>query len=348
MFYKYSFFILCIVLIGIAVFISRQNKNMLSLRGRGSFYVGGEKVKQDFIELGSQRKADTVTINQMYVEYMIPTGKTKIPVIFAHGAGMTGSCYDTTPDGRMGWYEYFVRNSFPTYVTDQVGRGRSGFNQAIFNNVAARRIATEQQPKITRMGDLHAAWINFRIGPKEGVAYPETQFPIEAINEFSKMSISDLSQTLPMPNPNYQTLAELAQRLHGAVVIGHSQSGHFPLEVALQNPSAVKGMVLLEAVCSTERFSNEQISTLANIPLLIVYGDHLEASTELPGNSPGWQQRFDDCNKLVARINDAGGQAEMLHLPAKGLHGNSHMFMQDKNNLQVADFIIDWIKNKVK
>lgn len=107
-------------------------------------------------------------------------------------------------------------------------------------------------------------------------------------------------------------------------------------------------MVLLEAVCSSERFSDEEISTLAKIPLLIVYGDHFEASTELPGNLFGWQQRFDDCNKLVKRINDAGGQAEMLYLLAKGLHGNTHMFMQDKNNLQVADFIIDWINNKVQ
>lgn len=38
----------------------------------------------------------------------------------------------------------------------------------------------------------------------------------------------------------------------------------------------------------------------------------------------------------------------MIHLPTKGLYGNTHMFMQDKNNLQIADFIIDWIKNKVK
>lgn len=348
MFYKYSFFVICTMLIASIGYIFFRNKNILSLKERGSFYIGGEKVNQDFIELGSQREADTVTINQMYVEYMIPAGKNKIPVILAHGAGMTGNCYDTTPDGRMGWYEYFVRNAFPTYVADQVGRGRSGFNQAVFNNVSAGRISPDNQPKITRMGDVHAAWINFRIGPKEGVAYPETKFPIEAINELSKMSISDLSQTLPQPNPNYKALAELAEKLNGAVVIGHSQSGHFPLEAALQNPKAVKGMVLLEpGSCFLEKFTDEEFSILAKIPLLVMYGDHLEGSIEIPNNSYGWQQRFNDCNKLIERINNAGGQAEMLHLPAKGLYGNTHMFMQDKNNLQVADFIINWIKDKV-
>jgi hypothetical protein len=52
-----------------------------------------------------------------------------------HGATLSGKSYDTTPDGRMGWYEYFVRQGHPVYVPDQVGRARSGFNQAVFNDV---------------------------------------------------------------------------------------------------------------------------------------------------------------------------------------------------------------------
>ena len=76
-------------------------------------------------ELGSLRPADTVTVNQMYVDYMLPPdGRRKTPVVMVHGAGLSGSCYDTTPDGRMGWYEYFVRNAHPVYVVDQIGRGR--------------------------------------------------------------------------------------------------------------------------------------------------------------------------------------------------------------------------------
>ena len=33
----------------------------------------------------------------------------------------------------------------------------------------------------------------------------------------------------------------------------------------------------------------------------------------------------------------------MLSPAETGMHGNSHMIMQDKNNLQVADLIIKWI-----
>ena len=316
----------------------------LVLKERGSFYLGGETVFQDFIELGSQRQADTVTVNQMYVEYMLPDVKTRFPVVLVHGAGMSGSCYDTTPDGRMGWYEYFVRNSYPVYVVDQVGRGLSGFNQAIFNNVGAGRQKPSQLPKITRMGDLHAAWINFRIGPEKGVPYSDTQFPVEAVSELSRMSIADLTSSLPSPNPNYGTLAQLAQKLNGAVLVGHSQSGHFPLEAALLAPNAVKGMILLEPGARlADRFTDAQIAVLAKIPLLIVYGDYLSGSIEIPGDSYGWQQRFDGCNKFIERLRKVGGKAEMLHLPARGLHGNTHMFMQDKNNLTVANLIMEWM-----
>ena len=194
-----------------------HQKDALTLKERGSFYVGGESVKQDFVELGSFRAADTVTINQMYVEYMTPFGKPKTPIVLVHGAGLSGACYDTTPDGRTGWFDYFVRKGFPTYLVDQVGRARSGFNQAIFNNVGAK-----------------------------GVPFPDTQFPVEAVSNLSKMSIADLSSSLGSPNPNYKTLAELADKLNGAVIIGHSQSGHYPLESALIAPDKVKGMVLLE------------------------------------------------------------------------------------------------------
>ena len=37
----------------------------------------------------------------------------------------------------------------------------------------------------------------------------------------------------------------------------------------------------------------------------------------------------------------------MLHLPKEGIHGNSHMIMQDKNNLRIADMIIKWMKENI-
>ena len=37
----------------------------------------------------------------------------------------------------------------------------------------------------------------------------------------------------------------------------------------------------------------------------------------------------------------------MLNPPDRGIRGNSHMIMQDKNNLQIADLILQWIDERV-
>ena len=35
-----------------------------------------------------------------------------------------------------------------------------------------------------------------------------------------------------------------------------------------------------------------------------------------------------------------------MNLPERGVRGNGHMMMMDKNNLQVADLIQEWIVAK--
>jgi hypothetical protein len=37
-----------------------------------------------------------------------------------------------------------------------------------------------------------------------------------------------------------------------------------------------------------------------------------------------------------------------MYLPKMGIKGNSHMLMQDKNNLQLADLILGWIDERVE
>jgi len=38
----------------------------------------------------------------------------------------------------------------------------------------------------------------------------------------------------------------------------------------------------------------------------------------------------------------------MLHPPKLGIYGNSHMILMDRNNLEIADLIIKWIRQNVK
>lgn len=96
------------------------------------------------------------------------------------------------------------------------------------------------------------------------------------------MSIADLSSSLSSPNPNYKTLAELSQKLKEVVLIGHSQSGHYPLETALLAPDYVKGMVLMEGACEPERFSNDEIKTLSKNPCLLYTATILKVLLNFP------------------------------------------------------------------
>ncbi|MEF2277464.1 hypothetical protein V3W47_04075 [Deinococcus sp. YIM 134068] len=317
----------------------------LILRSRGSFLVGGENVTQTPTQLSyftpQPPPAGTrVTVNQMYVEYMVPMLQRGAPVVMIHGATLSGKSYDTTPDGRMGWFEYFVRRGHPTYVPDQVSRGRSGFDISTYNDVRAGVKPVSALPNFWRFGD-ELVWTQFRFGPTFGTAFPDEQFPVEAVGELSRQAIPDLNYVLPSPNPNIAATARLATQLNGAVLMGHSQSGTLPLDAALADPTGIRAMVLLEpGGCRSTQFTDTQIAALAKIPILAVFGDHLDAVT---GTVVNWQNQFNDCNAFLARVRAAGGVAEMLHPPTLGIRGNSHMIMMDRNNLQIADLILTWI-----
>ena len=152
---------------------------------------------------------------------------------------------------------------------------------------------------------------------------------------------------LPNPNPTLKALSDLATQVNGAVLMGHSQSGAFPLAAALLNPTVAKGLVLVEPGRCPPNYTDEQIKTLATLPILVVFGDHRDTPTGI-STRPSWQLSFESCQALIGRLKAAGGQAQMLNPPDRGIRGNSHMIMQDKNNLQIADLILQWIDERVR
>ena len=319
----------------------------LVLKAQGSFFIGGEKVEQTQVQLGGLGPGGHITVNQMYVRFMVPQGGDgNVPVVMVHGATLTGKSWETTPDGRMGWDEYFVRRGHPVYVPDQVGRGRSGFNQARFNDARAGAVRPDSLPRWLRFSD-EVVWPNFRFGSGPGAPYSDSQFPVSAVDELSKQGVPDVSfGGVPAPNPTFRALSDLATQLNGAVLMGHSQSGPFPLAAALLDPTAAKGLVLVEPGGCPASYTDEQIKTLATIPILVVFGDHRDTPTGI-SSRPSWQLSFDSCQALIGRVKAAGGQAEMLDPSDRGIRGNSHMIMQDKNNLQIADIILQWIDRRV-
>ena len=131
-------------------------------------------------------------------------------------------------------------------------------------------------------------------------------------------------------------MATLAKELNGAILVGHSQTSPVPPQAALKQMSGIKGLIQLETGC----FSNltpDQVKVLAKTPMLVMVGDHRDSPQPPP-----------DCKTEMQQINGAGGDFTFIYLPDLGMKGNSQMFMQDKNNLQVADVIVDWVHKHVE
>ena len=324
---------------------TRQSKAgpPLILQSQGSFFVGGETKTITTTGRGPAASGD-ITVNQMYVQYQIPRfGERHVPVVMVHGCCLSSKTWETTPDGRMGWSEYFVRKDRSVYLADQVSRARSGFDPTAFSDVKAGKAPPAQMPNI--LAATHqVAWSVFRFGPTFNTPFPDGQFPIEAIDELYKQMIPDLNATLPMPNPTWTNMAALAVKLRGAVLMGHSESGFFPEQAALIDPSGIKGLISIEMQCPA--LAPAQISTLAKIPTLVMFGDHLG---DVPGGGPAnWAASLEGCNAFVAQVNKAGGDAQMMHLPALGIKGNSHMLMQDRNSDRLADLVLAWLDKHVE
>jgi pimeloyl-ACP methyl ester carboxylesterase len=345
--------------VAIAVPSAAQNKNStanrrddlkkpLVIASQGSFFVGGEsKALPPPPAVPGGPPAGTgggeVTVNQMYVQYQIPgTGNSHVPVVMVHGCCLSSKTWETTPDGRMGWNEYFVRRGRAVYLADQSSRGRSGFDASTINAVKAGSVPPSQLPNVL-FASHQVAWTVFRFGPAFGKAFPDGQFPVEAVDELYKQMIPDLNSTLPNPNPTLKNMAALAVRLKGAVLIGHSESGFFPEQAALTDPSGIKGMISIEMPCPA--LTGAQIATLAKIPTLVMFGDHL---ADVQGGPANWNASYDGCQKFVQQVKEAGGDAEMMYLPKLGIKGNSHMLMQDRNNLDLADLLLNWIDSHVE
>ena len=96
----------------------RNSGNVLQISEQGSFAVGGTILTDS---LGHTYHGD-----HAYVFYQKPVHARKYPLVFAHGVGQFSKTWETTPDGREGFQNIFLRRSFSTYLVDQPRRGNAG------------------------------------------------------------------------------------------------------------------------------------------------------------------------------------------------------------------------------
>jgi hypothetical protein len=385
----------------------------LLIEDQGSFFVGGVPKVTNYATVpaaNQQPNPDQITIGQMYVEFEIPVNKKRNapPVIMVHGSSHTAVCLESTPDGREGWYPYFVRKGISTYLVDQAGRGRSGFDESVIHEALAMikngdiQGGAAQMPAFGRIPD-DVAWTNWfgqltpqgsniltgtlvRHGDSGDTAHSENYlpaFPIGTVDqnvasrtqaigdapkgpdnylalEYYKQLVPNSEVTLPgstcttcdptMISPantwTPEDLALLVEKLGGAIVATHSQSGimgHHMARILKERGhlDLLKGLITIEGSCSLSN-SGLKAEDFDDIPYLALKGDYTPTS--------------EVCQKTVDAINarrTAGqgiAKAEYIKLGELGnpiFKGTTHMMMLGTNNLEIADVILNWVDANV-
>ena len=111
-------FIFYMVAIALLSGCHTYNKDVIRIEEQGSFAVGGTVLTDS---LGHNYHGD-----HAYVFYQKPVDARKYPLVFAHGVGQFSKTWETTPDGREGFQNIFLRRGFSTYLVDQPRRGNAG------------------------------------------------------------------------------------------------------------------------------------------------------------------------------------------------------------------------------
>ena len=98
----------------------------LSIARQGSFAVGGTVLQHPgkydnsrFVGFGTPvEEGQSYHADHAVVDFQIPAGAYRIPLVFVHGYGQSGRCWQTTPDGREGFQTLMLRHGFGSYVVD--------------------------------------------------------------------------------------------------------------------------------------------------------------------------------------------------------------------------------------
>lgn len=346
------------VLTGLLASACSNGADEIKIVRQGSFSVGGTTIQRDGtydnskfvgwaeqIETGQSYRGD-----HAFVNYQIPAKANKYPLVFIHGYGGSGVCWEMTPDNRDGFTTLMLRKKYSAYVMDLPGRGRAG------------RTTAEKQ--IKPVADEMFWFDIWRIGLwpdyNEGVQFSKNK---EYLSQFFREMTPDLSdhkQDVPAINA-------LADKIGESVLVTHSAGGYPGWIVAMQNNN-IKGIAAFEpggfvfpkgevpepmpsltGTLSGIEVSDSEFKKLTEIPIVIYFGDYIPEKPSRNLGDENWRVRLSMAKKFVEIINKHGGNATLVELPKLGIKGNTHFLMQDLNNDVIADLFDKWLNdNKLK
>jgi pimeloyl-ACP methyl ester carboxylesterase len=337
---RYGLIAAALVLLGGAGAVAQG----LEVKEIGSFHIGGRAVTLDglpvreivFTPGAAPFKSDPngeFEVEQMYAQYVkLANPKARYPLLLIHGGGLTGVTWETTPDGRPGWQMSFLKAGHDVYVSDAVERGRASWARypEIFKTEPFFRAKKE-------------AWELFRIGPPDSykpdpaqrVAYPDARFPTAAFDQFAKQGVPRWSTNDAATQKAYDAYV---QKVCPCTIVVHSQGGSFALTMALNAPDKVKAIVAVEPSGAPDP-AKADAATVKHVPHLFIWGDHVEKGTL-------WERIVPNVERWRDALKGAGASVDWIDLPKRGIAGNSHMMMMDKNSDEIAGLIQAWFAER--
>ena len=106
------------------------SSHALVIAEQGIFSIGGTVIEYDgtfdVANYYTSREGSTAHVDHANVLYQIPENNTGLPMVFLHGYGQSRMGWMTTPDGREGWSNLFLRMGHSVWLIDQPRRGEAG------------------------------------------------------------------------------------------------------------------------------------------------------------------------------------------------------------------------------
>ena len=333
-----------------AMLLSQAKGDALSIAEQGMFSSGGtvtEPVPGTFDEttnwLDATRAGNTAHVDHANVFYQIPENSSGNPIVYLHGYGQSRMGWMTTPDGRDGWSDIFLKKGHAAFLVDQPRRGEAGAAASMSTMESVTPESKDYQP-----GD-QAWYTHFRIGRVAPERYEGSQFPAgdEVQDQFFRQmtpSTGDYDEALF--GESLGAVLEDVYEMTGqkSIYITHSQGGR----VGWATPTANMAAIVAIEPGGTPEIGSEYYQKLldAKIPIIIYFGDYIDNGPEDIMSTGFWKTIRDGALAFAEQYNADGGDATVVDLPKAGITGNSHFMFQELNNEELADHLYAWLDEK--
>ncbi len=324
----------------------------LVIARQGMFSSGGtvtEPVEGEFDEttnwLDLTRAGNTAHVDHANVLYQIPANDNGNPIVYLHGYGQSRMGWMTTPDGREGWSDIFLKNGHSAFLVDQPRRGEAGSTAAM----TADNIDTWSEDSKEYMPGDQAWYTHFRIGRVAPERYEGSQFPEgeEAQNQFFRQMTPNMGSYDEAVDA--AALGEVMNDVYEmtgdkAIYITHSQGGRVGWSTPMEHVSAI---VAIEPGGTPEIGSENYQKLLdAEIPIVIYFGDYIDNGPQDIQSTGFWKDVKDAAFEFAEAYNADGGDCTVVDLPKEGITGNSHFMFQEMNNQEIAEHIENWLAER--